>query len=197
MNAARYLRLEEISEALRELGGEADWIDIYDYVDSVGKPPLETNAYLYTANNPVNYIDPLGLERIEAGLIYSDDGQLIGELPLEDPNPFLDPVNYVGGGLGCGLKGGFQVVYDQCLWDAAKCPECVLQRAYEVLSRLPPDRFAVALAGVAESDSQDMRPTPFAILYNPGPRAEVTEEYEPAKPPSLTKSCQIRWADNP
>jgi hypothetical protein len=30
-------------------------------VDSVGKPPLETNLFLYTGNNPINRVDPEGL----------------------------------------------------------------------------------------------------------------------------------------
>ncbi len=35
--------------------------------------------------------------RVEDGLIYDNRGNLIGELPLEEPNPFLDPVNYLSG----------------------------------------------------------------------------------------------------
>jgi hypothetical protein len=34
---------------------------LYVYVDSVGKPPKETNRYQYAGDNPVNWIDPLGL----------------------------------------------------------------------------------------------------------------------------------------
>jgi len=36
-------------------------INLFAYVDSVGKPPSEANLYTYTGNNPVNYIDPSGL----------------------------------------------------------------------------------------------------------------------------------------
>jgi hypothetical protein len=39
----------------------------YEYDDSVGKPLFETNLYLYTANDPVNQVDPLGLFSAEAG----------------------------------------------------------------------------------------------------------------------------------
>ena len=34
------------------------WLISLNHVDSVGKPPTETNLYLYTGNNPVNRIDP-------------------------------------------------------------------------------------------------------------------------------------------
>ena len=33
----------------------------FAYCDSVGKPSLETNLYLYTGDNPINRTDPLGL----------------------------------------------------------------------------------------------------------------------------------------
>ena len=75
----------------------------YLYVGSVGKPlpyfkPInETNAYLYTGNNPITRIDPLGLWYIDVnfgvgwwgavatgGLIFSDKGLYY----------------YVGGGVG-------------------------------------------------------------------------------------------------
>ncbi len=36
-------------------------MSLYEYADSVGKPIVETNLYSYTGNDPVNWIDPLGL----------------------------------------------------------------------------------------------------------------------------------------
>ncbi len=37
-------------------------INLYTYCDSVGKPAsLSSNLYLYTGNNPVNFVDPWGL----------------------------------------------------------------------------------------------------------------------------------------
>jgi hypothetical protein len=38
-------------------------INLFAYVDSVGKPALETNLYTYTGNNPINFVDPFGLWR--------------------------------------------------------------------------------------------------------------------------------------
>ncbi len=40
--------------------GLEDGINLWPYVDSVGKP-FDTNLYTYTGDNPVNWIDPLGL----------------------------------------------------------------------------------------------------------------------------------------
>jgi hypothetical protein len=40
--------------------GEAGGINLYGFVDSVGKPPTQTNLYNFNFNNPVNYVDPEG-----------------------------------------------------------------------------------------------------------------------------------------
>jgi len=43
-------------------------INLYSYVDSVGKPPIpQTNLYQYTENNPINKTDPLGLWSVSIG----------------------------------------------------------------------------------------------------------------------------------
>jgi RHS repeat-associated protein len=103
----------------------------YDPMDGrfIGKDPISymggINVFAYVQNNPINWIDPFGLARIINGMIYNDSGQLIGEVGLEAPNPFLDPVNYLGfgGGIANLLKSGLSSLSktgSQCAINAAR-----------------------------------------------------------------------------
>lgn len=49
--------------------GKAFDTNLYTYVDSVGKP-FEANLYTYTGNNPVNYVDPIGLAKKKSSIRY-------------------------------------------------------------------------------------------------------------------------------
>ncbi|WP_316347506.1 RHS repeat-associated core domain-containing protein [Desulfuromonas acetoxidans] len=57
--SGRYITLDPI--------GLAGGINLYAYVDGVGKPFLNPNLYHYTDNNPINGTDPLGLFTIQIG----------------------------------------------------------------------------------------------------------------------------------
>ena len=92
------------------IGFKGGDVNLRRYVDSVGKPLLDVNLYRYTGNDPINYIDPWGLDRVESGIIYSDSGNIIGEYPLDDPHPLLDPVNWLSGFLTGWYKTGYEVV---------------------------------------------------------------------------------------
>ncbi len=50
------------------IGLNGDNVNLYGYVDSVGKPMNETNLYLYTGDNPVNWTDPEGLFNYKPGV---------------------------------------------------------------------------------------------------------------------------------
>ena len=51
-------------DPLNFAGGD---VNVYAYVDGVGKPFLNPNLYHYTDNNPINGTDPLGLFTIQIG----------------------------------------------------------------------------------------------------------------------------------
>jgi len=57
-------------------GNSNGGINMYAYVDSVGKPPFDTNLYTYALNNPIRYTDPLGLQ---AGVLAAGWGIALGE----------------------------------------------------------------------------------------------------------------------
>ncbi|MCF8723595.1 hypothetical protein LQ236_001615 [Nitrospina gracilis] len=59
------------------LGGEDS---PHGYVDSVGKPIVDTNLYGYTSNDPINFIDRLGLDGEKP-----DIGKWRGFFPGEGP----------------------------------------------------------------------------------------------------------------
>ena len=55
--------------------GLAGGVYLWGYVDIVGKPSIQINLYLYTSADPINIIDPLGLQGIWS---YGNDSPLSG-----------------------------------------------------------------------------------------------------------------------
>ncbi len=51
-------------------GGDTN---VFGYVDSVGKPPTETNLYTYVRNRPTQLTDPLGLDPNSACIFYAEE----------------------------------------------------------------------------------------------------------------------------
>ena len=83
-------------------------VNPYRYVGSVGnplpyfKPVNETNPYLYTGNNPITRIDPLGLWYIDVNVGFGWQGRVgTGGLIFSDKG-----IYYYGGG-GVGAPPGF------------------------------------------------------------------------------------------
>jgi hypothetical protein len=57
----------------------------------------------------------------------------------------------------------FEIVDHQRLGHAAKLRKRILQRAQEVVGRLPVDRFAVGFAAVRQNDAKDVRPPTLSV----------------------------------
>lgn len=81
-------------------------MNFFAYVDSVGKPLTETNAYLYTGSNPVNRIDPSGLWYIDLNLSLGWGVGLTGGV-LINPQGMWP---YLGGG-GMSPPGGLSITW--------------------------------------------------------------------------------------
>ena len=89
--------------------GLAGGVNLWGYVDIVGKPSIQTNLYLYTDADPINLIDPLGLWSVSGSLYIPYGGTVsFGKDPF-DNKWFLR--GSVGVGLAAGIsfdpKGGF------------------------------------------------------------------------------------------
>lgn len=73
-------------------------LNLYRYVDIAGKPSIQTNLFLYTHADPVNLIDPLGLQGL-----WSYTGYLS---PL---NPYYSQVRAYENIVETGLRKGLEV----------------------------------------------------------------------------------------
>ena len=98
---------ERSDNTFQYTGRENDETGLYYYRARYYSPELHrfisedpigsgVNHYSYVNNNPLNYMDPLGLEKCKDGLAYDDNGKLIGEKGLEAP--LLDPIDLIPAG---------------------------------------------------------------------------------------------------
>jgi RHS repeat-associated protein len=88
--------------------GFAGGLNLYGYMDNVGKSHLDTNLYTYTGDNPVNDMDPLGLWAIKLSYYWGYGGSL--SFGREGGKSFVRVAGGFGAGGGIRLyRGGFPV----------------------------------------------------------------------------------------
>jgi len=82
----------------------AGGLNVYGYCDIVGKPSIQTNLYLYTDADPINLVDPLGLQPA----YFPDDF-------WEGPSVLNIDIGFTGGIGKYGINSGF-IISDQGLF---------------------------------------------------------------------------------
>jgi RHS repeat-associated protein len=92
------------------IGFAAPDVNLYRYVDIVGEPHFETNLYRYAGNNPVNFVDPLGLWSITLERYLPGFGWGGGITSGRNPGPNPNRRGFISFRLGYGR--GWIVAYD-------------------------------------------------------------------------------------